>query len=80
MVYDTKLNKITSEIAVGANPNELLLNKKGNLLFVANANDNSVSVIDVHSRDPRRRGRRVRSPAPRERDPPDERGQEPFQR
>lgn len=35
------------EIAVGDNPNELLLNKKGTVLYVANANDNSVSVIDV---------------------------------
>ncbi len=34
-------------IAVGDNPNELLLNKKGSYLFVANANDNSVSVIDT---------------------------------
>lgn len=34
-------------IEVGDNPNELLLNKSGTLLYVANANDNSVSVIDV---------------------------------
>jgi YVTN family beta-propeller protein len=39
LVYD--------EVAVGDNPNELLLNKKGTILFVANANDNSVSVIDT---------------------------------
>jgi YVTN family beta-propeller protein len=50
LVYDTKLKKINDEVAVGDNPNELLLNKKGNLLFVANANDNSVSVIDIHKR------------------------------
>jgi YVTN family beta-propeller protein len=36
-----------NSIAVGDNPNELLLNKAGNILYVANANDNSVSVIDV---------------------------------
>ena len=34
-------------IPVGDNPNELLLNKAGSILYVANANDNSVSVIDV---------------------------------
>ncbi|MGI8636901.1 MAG: bifunctional YncE family protein/alkaline phosphatase family protein, partial [Segetibacter sp.] len=50
LVYDTRQKKLTDEIAVGDNPNELLLNKKGNVLFVANANDNSVSVIDIKSR------------------------------
>jgi YVTN family beta-propeller protein len=50
LVYDTKQKKMKDEIAVGDNPNELLLNKKGTLLFVANANDNSVSVIDVNKR------------------------------
>jgi len=49
-VYNTKLKKFTGDIAVGDNPNELLLDKKGNILFVANANDNSVSVIDVKQR------------------------------
>ncbi len=32
-----------------SHPNELLLNKKGNLLFAANANDNSVSVINTNT-------------------------------
>ena len=50
LVYDTKLKKMNGEIPVGDNPNELLLNKKGSLLFVANANDNSVSVIDISKR------------------------------
>lgn len=36
-----------NEIAVGDNPNELCLTKNGNYLFVANSNDNSVSVIDT---------------------------------
>jgi DNA-binding beta-propeller fold protein YncE len=49
-VYNTRLKKFSGEISVGDNPNELLLNKKGNLLFVANANDNSVSVIDIKQR------------------------------
>ena len=34
-------------IAVGDNPNDICLTKNGKYLFVANANDNSVSVIDV---------------------------------
>lgn len=34
-------------IAAGSHPNELLLNKKGTLLFVANANDNSVSIVST---------------------------------
>jgi YVTN family beta-propeller protein len=50
LVYDTRQQKLISEIPVGDNPNELLLNKKGNILFVANANDNSVSVIDIKQR------------------------------
>ena len=37
------------EIDVGDNPNELCLNKNGNFLFVANANDNSVSVINTQT-------------------------------
>jgi YVTN family beta-propeller protein len=35
------------EWAVGDNPNEMCLTKNGQYLFVANANDNSVSVIDT---------------------------------
>ena len=47
LVYNTGLKKITGRIAVGDNPNDICLTKKGRFLFVANANDNSVSVIDV---------------------------------
>jgi YVTN family beta-propeller protein len=39
--------KTISSIKVGSHPNELLLNKKGNILFAANANDNTVSVINT---------------------------------
>lgn len=41
--------KIGLVIPVGDHPNELLLNKKGNYLFVANANDNTVSLINTNS-------------------------------
>jgi len=46
-VYSTVTGTLTKEIKTGSHPNELLLNKKGTLLFVANANDNSVSVINT---------------------------------
>jgi YVTN family beta-propeller protein len=47
VVFDTEKQQIKYNIPVGDHPNELALNKKGTLLFVANANDNSVSVIDI---------------------------------
>lgn len=47
MIYDTEKQKIADSITVENHPNELLLNKKGTYLFVANANDNSVSVINT---------------------------------
>ncbi|MEN9458224.1 MAG: hypothetical protein RL135_802 [Bacteroidota bacterium] len=46
-LFNTVERKITAEIPVGDNPNELLLNNKGTVLYVANANDNSVSVINT---------------------------------
>ena len=47
VVFDTDRNTITGEIAVGDNPNDMCLTRNGQYLFVANANDNSVSVIDT---------------------------------
>ena len=47
LIFNTASASITSEIAVGDNPNDLCLTKKGNFLFAANANDNSVSVINL---------------------------------
>ncbi|MCC8424248.1 bifunctional YncE family protein/alkaline phosphatase family protein [Mucilaginibacter sp. UR6-11] len=44
--YNTVSGRL-SNIKVGSHPNELLLNKKGTRLFVANANDNSVSIINT---------------------------------
>ncbi len=46
-VYDTQARKFVSEINAGDNPNDLCLTKNGKILYVANSNDNSVSVIDV---------------------------------
>lgn len=50
LVFDTKTRTMGAAIQVGDNPNELLLDKNGRRLFVANANDNSVSVIDIQKR------------------------------
>lgn len=49
LVYGISEGKITAEIAVGDHPNEMYLTKNGNYLYVANANDNSVSVIDTRT-------------------------------
>jgi len=47
IVYKTD-NGNKTEINVGDNPNELLLSGNGKYLYVANANDNSVSVINTN--------------------------------
>jgi YVTN family beta-propeller protein len=48
-VYDIAGGVLGATFETGQHPNELLLNKKGTRLFVANANDNTVSVIDTKS-------------------------------
>ncbi|HVX50671.1 MAG TPA: beta-propeller fold lactonase family protein, partial [Chitinophagaceae bacterium] len=50
LVYSTVENRLVDSVAVGDNPNDICLTKKGQYLFVANANDNSVSVIDIKKR------------------------------
>lgn len=47
VLFDTRSLKITGSVKVGDNPNDLCLTKNGKYLFVANANDNNVSVIDT---------------------------------
>jgi len=49
LVYDVASAKINTEIQVGDHPNELVLNKNGSLLYVANSHDNTVSVINTSS-------------------------------
>ncbi len=46
-VYNTTTFKKENDIATQSHPNEMLLTKNGRYLFVANANDNSVSVINT---------------------------------
>ena len=50
LIYNIMSRTIQSSIDVGENPNELLLSKNGKYLFVANAGDNAISVIDMASR------------------------------
>jgi len=47
---NTKQQQITDSISTQYSPNELLLNKKGDYLFVANGGDNSVSIINTHTK------------------------------
>ncbi len=46
-VFYTGEQSLEMSISVGDNPNELCLSKDGKYLFVANSNDNSVSVINT---------------------------------
>ncbi len=47
IVFDTYTQKITGSVSVGDNPNDMCVTSDGSYLFVANANDNNVSVIDT---------------------------------
>ena len=47
--FQTTTKQFLPAIAVGDHPNELVLTKNGKTLFVANANDNSVSVVDTRT-------------------------------
>jgi DNA-binding beta-propeller fold protein YncE len=50
LIFDTEKRSFSGEVKVGDNPNDLCLSKNGRWMFVANANDNSVSVIDVRGK------------------------------
>lgn len=47
LVFSLDKKQWTNYISVGDNPNEMLITPKGDRLFVCNANDNTVSVIDL---------------------------------
>ncbi len=49
VIFDTYTQKISGTINVGDNPNDMCITADGNWLFVANANDNNVSVIDTRA-------------------------------
>lgn len=50
LVYNTAQQALASEITVGSNPNDLCLTANGQYAYIANANDNSVSVVDIKKR------------------------------
>ena len=47
LAYDVATGKIRAELATQSHPNELIQSRDGRYLFVANANDNSVSVVEA---------------------------------
>ncbi len=50
IIFNTATRLMEQEIKVGDNPNDICLTKDGKYLFVANSNDNSVSVINTSSK------------------------------
>jgi DNA-binding beta-propeller fold protein YncE len=50
VLFDTGKQEIVGTIPVGDNPNDLCITHNGKYLFVANANDNSVSVISLEQK------------------------------
>ena len=50
IVFNTDQQKVTWSVPVGDNPNDLCITGNGKYLFVANSNDNSVSVIDTQQK------------------------------
>ena len=49
-IFNTQQRAIVDQVNVGDNPNDICLTKNGQYLFVANANDNSVSIINIKER------------------------------
>ena len=49
LAYDTRTGQITRRLATESHPNEVIQSRNGRFLFVANANANSVSVVDAKS-------------------------------
>lgn len=47
-VWDCAQRAITRQIKVGDNPNDMVIRRDGKFAFVANADDNSVSVLDLN--------------------------------
>jgi YVTN family beta-propeller protein len=50
VIINVKSLEIEEAIPVGDHPNDLVTDRKGNMLYVANSSDNSVSVIDLKKR------------------------------
>jgi DNA-binding beta-propeller fold protein YncE len=50
IIYNIAKKALAGDIATGDHPNDMCISKNGRFLFVANANDNSISIIDIRSR------------------------------
>lgn len=50
LLFDTQSNQVINSIPVGNHPNDMCLSEDGNYLYVANANDNSVSILNLMDR------------------------------
>jgi len=50
IVFNTLTKTFVQKVNVGDNPNDMCMTKNGRFLFVANSNDNSVSIIDMGSK------------------------------
>ncbi|MPR34252.1 bifunctional YncE family protein/alkaline phosphatase family protein [Salmonirosea aquatica] len=50
LLYDLKKRTTSGSVAVGSHPNDMVLTRDGRYLFVANGNENTVSVIEVAAR------------------------------
>lgn len=49
LFFDILRQKITKEVAVDKNPNDMVLTSNGKFLFVSNGNDNTVAVINTET-------------------------------
>ncbi|MCC7507088.1 MAG: bifunctional YncE family protein/alkaline phosphatase family protein [Saprospiraceae bacterium] len=47
IVWNTESRKTQTRIAIGDNPNDLIISKNGRFAYIACADDNSVSVVDL---------------------------------
>lgn len=47
LMFDIPAQHFKASVSVGSHPNDMCLSKEGKYLFVANANDNTISVIDL---------------------------------
>ena len=47
LIFDTESKDFKNPVALGDNPNELLLSKNEQIIYVCNGNENTVSVIDA---------------------------------
>ena len=48
-IFNTKNNVLLDSVDTGDHPTDMTVNARGQWLYVANANSNSVSVVDLHS-------------------------------